>query len=89
MLALLGQYDKFDPAFLDVEDRVRQASLREDGLILVECRNSLSFAAPPEKRLKVKIVVRDLFQGFLHLNWMSGRPSSAFHKNVMSDGRHN
>lgn len=50
MLALLGQYDKFDPAFLDVEDRVRRVSLREDGLIPVERRNRLSFADPSEKR---------------------------------------
>src|ERR1700722_4519004 len=56
-LALVRYNDEFDPALLDIKNRVRDFSLREDDLILSINRNRLARTHLGEKRLRVKQIL--------------------------------
>ncbi|MFK4650649.1 hypothetical protein ABIF97_000583 [Bradyrhizobium japonicum] len=50
-LALLGYDHNLDPAFLNIEDRIRHVALRKDNLILAKFKDGLPFAHLGENSL--------------------------------------
>jgi len=56
-LALLGQHDNLEPAFLNVENRVGDVALRKHVLILAKFQYRLARADLGEKDLSVKRAV--------------------------------
>ena len=57
-LALLGNNENLDPPRLNVEDRVGDLALHEDGLALREVKDGLSGAYSGEKIFGLKLVAR-------------------------------
>src|SRR6476620_2638802 len=56
-LALLGYDDNLDLAFLNIEDRARHISLRENNLVLAKFNDGLAFAHLGEKLLRIKSLI--------------------------------